>query len=168
MKTKYEIIRLALKILKADATLENIEIMNEFYDSAISMTLKSKNWDFANTDKELTLTGLLPVNPKFLYEYELPKDYIRAISLYSVNSCENIDFKICVNSADKLTICANATPVVLNYTKRIENENEFSASFVSSLANCLAYLAAYAITRNINNVTECIDIFETSLLERFD
>ena len=68
--TKAKIFNMALKNLRVSVSIQNPNqsdkntiILNEFYDSAKEQVLKDFDWNFANSYRELTLTGNIPQNP---------------------------------------------------------------------------------------------------------
>ena len=62
-------LRVSVSIQSANQTDKNTLVLNEFYDSAKEQVLKDFDWNFANSYRELSLTGNIPQNPKFLYEH---------------------------------------------------------------------------------------------------
>ena len=73
--TKSKIFNITLKNLRVSVGIQNSNqsdkntvILNEFYDSAKEQVLKDFDWNFANSYRELALTGNIPQNPKFLLD----------------------------------------------------------------------------------------------------
>lgn len=155
--TKIKIFNITLKNLRT-TVLENhekdIEILKEYYDLAVEQVLKDYDWEFANSYIELFLTGDIPTNPKFLYEYNLPSDCICAREIISYTDDKDISFEIVNNF-----INTNITPAVLRYTKLIDNEMFYPTEFVIMLSWYLAFLTAIIITKNIKIQKECYEIY---------
>jgi len=165
--TKAKIFNIALKNLRvstgvqsADYADKNAVVLNEFYDNAREQTLKDYDWNFANSYKELALTGNIPQNPKFLYEYDYPNDCLsaREILPYTDND-DIIEFEIASNASGQKVINTNQVPAVLRYTKLVNNETFFTSEFVTVLSWYLAFLAAPAITGNRNIQNDCLTIY---------
>lgn len=70
--------------------------------------------------KELNLTGNIPQNPHFLYEYELPIDFGKIISLLDFSKeVKEITYDIYLNNQNTLVLSCNITPVVLAYKPKM-------------------------------------------------
>lgn len=97
--TKAKIFNIALKNLRISVGIQNANqddkntiILNEFYELAKEQVLKDFDWNFANSYRELSLTGNIPSNPKFLYEYDYPNDCLFAREIISYCDKELIEF----------------------------------------------------------------------------
>ncbi len=170
--TKAKIFNIALKNLRVSVTIHNANqndkntiILNEYYDSAKEQVLKDFDWNFANSYRELSLTGNIPMNPKFLYEYDYPNDCVFTREIISYNTDENIEFEVAANSNGQKVINTNVTPAVLRYTKLIDNETFFSTEFTMALCWYLAFLSAPAITGNRSIQGDCLNVY-TSILAK--
>lgn len=64
---------------------------------------------------ELSLTGNIPINPKYIYEYELPKDFDEPIKVISALDNSSIDYEICINRNNELVLNTDLTPAYLCY-----------------------------------------------------
>ncbi len=165
--TKAKIFNVTLKNLRVSVGIQNTNqidkntvVLNEFYESAKDQVLKDYDWNFANSYRELALTGNIPQNPKFLYEYDYPNDclFAREIIPYS-DSADIVEFEVAANNNGQKVINTNQTPVVLRYTKCIDNETFFSTEFVMALCWYLAFLAAPSITGNRNIQNDCLTVY---------
>ena len=170
--TKSKIFNIALKNLRVSIGIQNSNrtdkntiVLNEFYDSAREQVLKDFDWNFANSYRELSLTGNIPGNPKFLYEYDYPNDCIFAREIVPYNGGEIIEFEVAANVTGQKVINANITPVILRYTKSVDNETFFTTEFVMALCWYLAFLAAPAITGNRSIQSDCLNVY-TSMLAK--
>ncbi|MGM9993299.1 MAG: hypothetical protein ACI37R_01055 [Candidatus Avigastranaerophilus sp.] len=170
--TKAKIFNIALKNLRVSISVQNSNqsdkntiILNEYYDIAKEQVLKDFDWNFASSYRELTLTGNIPMNPKFLYEYDYPNDCIFAHELISYIDEDISEFEVAANSSGQKVINANITPAVLRYTKAVENEIFFSTEFTMALCWYLAFLAAPAITGNRSIQSDCLNVY-TSIISK--
>ncbi len=170
--TKAKIFNIALKNLRVSISIQNSNqsdkntiILNEYYDIAKEQVLKDFDWNFASSYRELTLTGNIPMNPKFLYEYDYPNDCIFAHELISYMDEDISEFEVAANSSGQKVINANITPAVLRYTKAVENEIFFSTEFTMALCWYLAFLAAPAITGNRSIQSDCLNVY-TSIIAK--
>ncbi len=170
--TKSKIFNIALKNLRVSVGIQNYNqtdkntiVLNEFYDSAREQVLKDFDWNFANSYRELSLTGNIPQNPKFLYEYDYPNDCVFAREIISYINEEIVEFEVAANVSGQKVINTNITPVVLRYTKSVDNETFFSTEFVMALCWYLAFLAAPAITGNRSIQNDCLNVY-TSMIAK--
>lgn len=168
--TKAKIYNIALKNLRVSIGIQstaqpdkNTAILNEFYDSAREQVLKDYDWNFANAYRELALTGYIPQNPKFLYEFDYPNDCLFAREIVPYASEDIVEFEVASNSTGQKVINTNLTPAVLRYTKNVDNEAYFSTEFVMALCWYLAFLAAPAITGNRSIQNDCLGIYTNML-----
>ncbi len=170
--TKSKIFNITLKNLRVSVGIQNSNqsdkntvILNEFYDSAKEQVLKDFDWNFANSYRELALTGNIPQNPKFLYEYDYPNDCLFAREIIPYVNKEVVEFEVASNVTGQKVINTNITPAVLRYTKSVDNETFFSTEFVMALCWYLAFLAAPAITGNRSIQSDCLSVY-TSILAK--
>ncbi len=170
--TKSKIFNIALKNLRVSVGIQNSNqsdkntiVLNEFYESALEQVLKDFDWNFANSYRELSLTGNIPQNPKFLYEYDYPNDCVFAREIIPYADSDIVEFEIAANSTGQRVINSNMTPAVLRYTKYVENETFFSSEFVMALCWYLSFLAAPAITGNRSIQSDCLAVY-TSMLAK--
>ena len=171
--TKAKIFNLTLKNLRVSIGIQNTNqtdkntvVLNEFYESAKDQVLKDYDWNFANFYRELALTGNIPQNPKFLYEYDYPNDCLFAREIIPYADCDDIvEFEVAANNSGQKVINTNQTPVVLRYTKCVDNETFFSTEFVTALCWYLAFLSAPAITGNRSIQNDCLTVY-TSMIAK--
>lgn len=170
--TKAKIFNITLKNLRVSVGIQstgqtdkNTVVLNEYYDSAREQVLKDFDWNFANSYRELALTGNIPQNPKFLYEYDYPNDCVFAREIIPYSDAEIVEFEIAANASGQKVINSNLTPAVLRYTKCVENEIFFTTEFAVALCWYLAFLAAPSITGNRALQQDCLAIY-TSILAK--
>ena len=164
--TKAKIFNITLKNLRVSVSIQNSNqtdkntlILNEFYDVAREQVLKDFDWNFANSYRELSLTGNIPQNPKFLYEYDYPNDCVFAREIIPYVSNDLVEFEIASNLSGQKVINTNQTPAILRYTKSVDNETFFSTEFVMALSWYLSFLAAPAITGNRAIQSDCMNVY---------
>ena len=164
--TKAKIFNITLKNLRVSVSIQNSNqtdkntlVLNEFYDVAREQVLKDFDWNFANSYRELSLTGNIPQNPKFLYEYDYPNDCVFAREIIPYVSSDLVEFEIASNVAGQKVINTNQTPAILRYTKSVDNETLFSTEFVMALSWYLSFLAAPAITGNRTIQSDCMNVY---------
>ncbi len=158
-------LRVSIGIQNANQTEKTTVVLNEYYDSAKEQVLKDFDWNFAIFYRELSLTGNIPQNPKFLYEYDYPNDCLFAREIVSYINDDIVEFEVASNINGQKVINTNITPVVLKYTKNVDSEIFFSTEFVMALCWYLAFLAAPAITGNRNIQSDCLHVY-TSILAK--
>lgn len=168
--TKAKIFNITLKNLRVSVGIQNSNqsdkntvVLNDFYDIAREQVLKDFDWNFANSYRELSLTGNIPQNPKFLYEYDYPNDCVFAREIIPYVNSEIVEFEIAANEDGQKVINTNQTPAILRYTKTVDNESFFSAEFVMALCWYLAFLAAPAITGNRAIQSDCLNVYTNIL-----
>jgi len=168
--TKSKIYNITLKNLRVSTGLHNSNqtdkntvILNEFYESAKEQVLKDFDWNFANSYRELSLTGNIPQNPKFLYEFDYPNDCLFAREIVPYTNNDIVEFEVAANSLGQKVINTNLTPAILRYTRDVENEVFFSTEFVMALCWYLAFLAAPAITGNRSIQNDCLTVYTNIL-----
>ncbi|MBE7705427.1 MAG: hypothetical protein E7Z90_06435 [Cyanobacteria bacterium SIG29] len=170
--TKAKIFNMALKNLRVSVSIQsanqsdkNVTVLNEFFDCAKEQVLKDFDWNFANGYRELSLTGNIPQNPKFLYEFDYPNDCLFAREIIPYSSNDIVEFEVASNEKGQKVINTNITPAILRYTKLITNETLFSTEFVMALSWYLAFLSAPAICGNRAIQSDCLTIY-TSMLAK--
>ena len=159
--TKAKIFNISLKNLRVSLSIQNANQT----DKNTEQVLKDFDWNFASVYRELSLTGNIPVNPKYLYEYDYPNDCLFSRELISYTCNDALDFEIAANITGQKVINTNVSPAVLRYTKLIDNEAFFPTEFATALSWYLAFLAAPAITGNRSIQSDCLSIY-TSMLAK--
>ncbi len=168
--TKAKIFNIALKNLRVSVGIQNAAqtdkntvVLNEFYESALEQVLKDYDWNFANSYRELALTGNIPKNPKFLYEYDYPNDCVFAREIVPYTDSDVVEFEVATNQSGQKVINTNIAPATLRYTKLIDNEIFFSSDFVMALCWYLSFLSAPAITGNRSIQSDCLNVYTNML-----
>lgn len=170
--TKAKIFNIALKNLRISQSLQsaqqtdrNTVILNEYYESARDEVLKDFDWNFANAYRELTPTGNVSLNPRFLYEYDYPNDCLLARELINAYSEGITEFEVASSSSFQKVINTNISPAILRYTRVITNENFFPVEFAMALSWYLAFLAAPSVSADRALQSDCLNIY-SSILRR--
>ena len=100
-------------------------------------------WNFAVKRQELVATATTPAI-KFDFEYTLPSDYIRAISVHDNDEGLGIpDHKI-----ENGRVLCSSDEVWLIYVSRITDPNKMSSLFREALSSLIAVEAATAIAES--------------------
>ncbi len=152
-------LRISVNIQNENQTDKNTIILNEYYDSAKEQVLKDFDWNFANAYRELSLTGNIPQNPKFLYEYDYPNDCVFAREIVGYLDNDQIEFEVASNIYGNKVINTNISPVILRYTRLIDNEIFFTTEFAMALCWYLAFLSAPAMTGNRSIQNDCLNVY---------
>lgn len=168
--TKAKIFNMVLKNLRVSTSIQNANqndkntvVLNEFYETARDQVLKDFDWNFANSYRELSLTGNIPQNPKFLYEYDYPNDCLFAREIIPYSENEIVEFEIAANVSGNKVINLNQVPAVLRYTKKVENETFYPTEFIMALSWYLAFLSAPSICGNRAIQSDCLSIYTNML-----
>ncbi len=164
--TKAKIFNMVLKNLRVGSSVQNANqtdkntlVINEFYDCAREQVLKDFDWNFANSYRELSLTGNIPLNPKFLYEYDYPNDCIFVREIIPYQNSDIVEFEVAASVSGAKVINSNLTPAIIRFTKFVDNEIFYSTEFVMALSWYLAFLVAPAITGNRAIQSDCLNIY---------
>lgn len=96
-------------------------------------------WTFATDFATLAELDETSPDSNYTYIYQLPYDCLRVIALDSATE----DFRIVGKK-----LLANYTPVILTYSKRVEDATQFDMLFVEALQYALAAELALAMTQN--------------------
>lgn len=153
--SKTRIFNMALNELGVSAPIANADaqddtraiIMRNFYETARDEVLKSFDWNFAEKYRVLTPTTDECLNPNYSYVYDYPNDCVNAREVFEKGGDgAKKKFKPSANSQGQKVLLTNFAPVVLRYTRRVEQENFFDEEFANALAMYLAGLTGKAIT----------------------
>lgn len=122
-------------------------ILNNFYQSARDEVLKAFDWNFAEKFRVLTPTNEECLDPRYKFVYDYPNDCISAREIFEQGGQgTKLKFKPSANSNGQKVLLTNVKPVVLRYTRRVEQESFFDCEFANTLALYLASLTGKAIT----------------------
>jgi len=132
---------------------EEADLCNELYDDTRDQVLEDFPWNFATA--RYTLAEDSETTSGWSYQYVLPSDCVKALSLYNPASAAakitynwnrdewvsgaEIPFEIAANEAKNTRVLlTDQSDAVLIYTARITDPNLFSPQFVEALATCIA------------------------------
>lgn len=153
--SKTVIFNMALNELGVSAPIANADaqddtraiILRNFYETARDEVLKSFDWNFAEKYRKLTPTIDECIDPRYKFVYDYPNDCISAREVFEeAGDGTKLKFKPSANSKGQKVLLTNVSPIVLRYTRRVEQENFFDAEFANTLALYLASLTGKAIT----------------------
>ncbi len=119
--------------LDANTTLEAIQC-NLHYEQTRDSLLESNWWAFARKRVKLTLDTESPPF-EWTYQYNLPEDYLRKISIYE-NRVSKLNLYSYDVEGDKLM--TKDTQVLLKYIRKVTDITEFTPLFIELLVLRLA------------------------------
>lgn len=153
--SKTKIFNMALNELGVSAPIANADaqddtraiILRNFYEVSRDEVLKAFDWNFAERYRVLTPTADECYDPRFQYVYDYPNDCLNAREVFEQGGKGNrLKFKPSSNAIGRKVIFATASPIVLRYTRRVENETFFDAEYAAALALYLAGQTGKTIT----------------------
>lgn len=153
--SKTRIFNMALNELGVSAPISNADaqddtraiILRNFYETARDEVLKGFDWNFAEKYRILTPTTDECLDPRYKYVYDCPNDCINAREVFQHGGDgTKKKFKPSSNALGQKILLTNISPVVLRYTRRVEQENFFDPEFAAALALYLAGITGKAIT----------------------
>ena len=153
--SKTRIFNMALNELGVSAPINNADaqddtravILRNFYENARDEVLKAFDWNFAEKYRILTPVADECLDPRFQYVYDCPNDCLSAREVFErEGNGERKKFKLSSNEAGQKIILTSISPLVLRYTRRVEQETFFTPEFAAALALYLASQAGTAIT----------------------
>lgn len=153
--SKTKIFNMALNELGVTAPIANADaqddtnaiILRNFYETARDEVLKGFDWNFAEKYRQLTPTGDKCLDPRFQFVYDFPNDCLAARSIFEEGGKGlKRKFKLSANDKGQKVLLTSISPVILRYTRRVENETLFDPEFAIALALYLAGLAGQAVT----------------------
>jgi len=155
--SKTKIFNIALHNLGITSVLQNTNqsdikaiTLSNYYDIARDTVLEVHEWSFANAYRDLSTFIEDSPDPNYRYAFTYPNDCIAPRAVISPYDNKEKKCESAIGSNGEKLIVANVDKGKLRYTKRIENETLFSASFAEALGFYLAYLAAQALTGSAN------------------
>jgi len=128
-------------------------LVNQFYYSAIEQTLRDHDWSFAV--KRSPELAELDDAPEFewKYQYQLPSDCIRVISVYGDPGYE----------IEGEALLTDETEVKIKYIYLVTDVSRFDALFRRALIIRLAADMAYGLTKRRSKEEELILLYERAL-----
>lgn len=151
MPSAVQICNLALAALGHKAFIQDLSeqsseaiYANLFYDQARRETLRAHPWNFAK--KRTSLALLSSTSGKWLYQYALPSDCLKARYIETTSSSK-IEFEVCLkDDGTSRVINTNEVYATLAYTADVELTALFDPTFVSALSLKIASYLAQSIT----------------------
>jgi len=143
MATAVSICNIALRRLGAE-TIDSLsddtnraKLMNELYDDIRKQVLKSSRWSFASKRVSLAANAVTP-GFEFSHSFDLPTDYIIAISEYEEVAIQR----------EGAYLLANADSLKLKYIFDEEDPENFEPEFIKILYLSLAVEASYSLVQD--------------------
>ncbi len=142
----------AARIESMDEDYRPARLCNQFYIPVRDALLREHPWNFAQ--KRIALAKLAEV-PAFGFtsKFTIPTDCLHVRQIYP-------DQEFVIESGELLT---NADTANIIYTRRVENEAEFDACFVTSFAARLACEIAQPLTGSVEKVQAMNTLFLNEL-----
>lgn len=134
----------ALTLLSADrigSFTENSESARKvaaIYEDTRDALLEDHNWNFARTERTLSLLSDYPILDTYASAYQLPSDCIRVLRMQDDEPFDRFSDRLYTNS-DSASI---------EYIARITDPTKFTPGFVRAFAAVLAADLCYGITQN--------------------
>ena len=126
----------------------NARICRDFYDQVRDSLLRSANWGFALTRATLARFSDTPVFGRD-YQYVLPADYIKILSLNDLNPSDATDcftVEMAGDNKDVAVLVTDEDEANIRYVFRNDTPATYSALFVEAFASKLASHIAFPIT----------------------
>lgn len=143
----------ATRILSFTDNSENARKVSALFDDTRDALLDDHNWNFARTERELSLLSDYPILDTYAAAYQLPADCIRVIRLQD-------DYTFDVFS-DRLY--TNSDSAKIEYIARITDPTKFSPSFVRAFAVRLAADLCFGVTQNASFTASLIKLADDTL-----
>ncbi len=145
-----------LFIASLDDSSRQAKLCNMFYDNTRRQLLSLHPWVFAEELKaDLSPTTTTPAF-KYDYKFTLPSDLIVVRGLYEAESDYIISGK---------SILSNDSTINLVYTKDVDDPNDFSTMFRSTLVLRLAYSVAFALAPSSELAKLLFSVYGTEFAE---
>ena len=155
--SKTKIFNIALQNLGVSANIQNnnqndvrTNLLNNYYEMARDTVLEMHEWSFASAFRTLSTAINDSQDPNFQFAFTYPNDCISPRAIINPDDKKEKKFGLSINDNGEKLILTNFNPCILRYTKRIENETLFTATFANCLAFYLAYVSAQAVTGSAN------------------
>ncbi len=160
--TKQKIYNMTLKNLKismvANEGDKNYEVLEEFYKPAFQQVIEATNWVFADYYRKLLKLPESPLDPNFIFAYDLPNDCACPREIIRLKTEKVVNFKIATVNK-KLQLWCNRDEAVLRYTGNNITEDEITSNFAIALSWYLAFLSAPSITGARATQSDCLQVY---------
>lgn len=129
--------------------------VNLLYESVRDTVLRDHSWNFAT--KRISLPSLVSTPAwGYDYEYQLPSDCLRVISIQDDLIAYKIEGRKLVTDSDEIN---------LRYVYRVTDPNEFSPNFIDAFVTRLSAELSYLITQSNTVAGQMFDLYERKLKE---
>lgn len=166
MYNKQKIFTLALNRLGIAEPIDlssndvKIAVLNNEYETAVQNLLSEVDWNFAKTERELTLCYTKNKQGILKYYFDIPNDCVRPRVLTSVLTGKKLLFETFGKH-----IITDCEAVNLSYTTKKLDENDFSSDFVRTLSYSLAASVALTLTESENKFKMMNAIYNDCVLK---
>lgn len=168
--SKTKIFNIALSNLGVSSPIQNSNekdpraiLINNYYELARDTVLEHHDWSFASAFLDLPISFESSPDPCFSYAFNFPNDCISPRAIIDLSDSKEKKFNPAVDSTGQKIILTNCNPCRLRYTRRIENETLYPASFANALGFYLAYLSAQVITGSANKKNTNLQDYQIAL-----
>lgn len=153
--SKTKIFNMALHELGVAAPISNADsqddtraiILRNFYETSRDEVLKAFDWNFAESYRVLSPVQEECLDPRFQYVYDYPNDCLSAREVFAQGgNGDRLKFKPSSNALGRKILMATVSPIVLRYTRRVDNETFFDPEYAVTLALYLAGQTGKTIT----------------------
>jgi hypothetical protein len=136
------------RIISIDDDVTNAKILKAIYDQALASVLAEHPWNFALKRALLAQLAAAPAHG-WTYQYQLPADYIRKVTVYNGVSeddkIENDYYQI-----EGGVLLTDETTVYMKYIYLNTDSTKYSTKFDEALAAKLAAMIAFPIANDKN------------------
>ena len=129
-------------------------LCNRNYAVTRDQLLRDHPWNFAVRRAQLAPSAQAP-SWGFSTKFPFPNDYLRLLEVYNLSTN---DYQV-----EGRAILANGSVLKIRYIRRVDDPNEFDASFIDVLATRLAFQMCEAITQSNQKKQSLWEEFEDVL-----
>jgi len=160
--SKVLIANLAISKIGHDSTIEALDedsaqanVINLWFDQALTMALAAFNWSFARKRLALAAHGDSP-SDDWGYRYQYPSDCVKARFIFNPTGIkeEPVPFDVEQSANGTKSILTDEASAILIYTKNVSDVSLFSPYFIQTFATVLASFIAFALTGRQKLATE--------------
>lgn len=155
----------ATEITALNEDTVNAVLCNRLYEDTRDFVLRQHPWNSALAEQSgLSNTGTTPAI-RYDYQFVLPTDpYCLRVLRVETNDSGSVGTEI-DHEVRGRNLYANESTVNILFIKRITDINNFDAMLVRSIADRLAYLLAFPITRSAETQAAMLGQYQNSLNE---
>ena len=161
MASEVSICNIALQLIKHSKSITSLtsgtkeaNACEAVYDEMRDLLSEMHHWNWCTKRQKL---GQLSTTPAFEwdYEYELPADFLRAVSVHEHNDgTDAVPYKL-----EDGKIMTDADDVYLRYIARVVDPNQMPPTFRRALSKLIASQLATALAQSVSLSKELFDQF---------